>query len=56
MSYLQQSHADLHAQRPEYAKETHKFTVIHLSQGTMQPVISQNNKEEHDSVNREKMT
>ena len=54
IAYLQQSHTDLHAQRPEYDKETHKFSVIHWSLSTIKPVIFQNHKEEHDSVNRKK--
>ena len=36
----------------EYDKETHKFSVIHRSPSTIKPVISQNHKEEHVSVNK----
>lgn len=36
----------------EYDKETQKFSVIHRSPSTIKPVISQNHKEEHVSVNR----
>lgn len=51
---LQQSHTDLYAHSPEYDKETHKFSLIHWSPSTIKPVIFQNHKEEHDSVNRKK--
>lgn len=54
IAYLQHSHTDLHAQRPEYDKETHKFSVIHWSPSTIKPVIFLNHEKEHDGVNRKK--